>query len=323
MKVSVVVPVYKVEHYIERCVRALMEQTFQDAEFIFVDDASPDGSMDIVKKVTSEYNKNVRFLSHNQNKGLPAARNTGLEAATGEYIYHCDSDDWPEVTLLEKMVDAADSTKADFVYCDYYLSFTSNERRLFQPSYSDSTEMLEKGFLAGMMKYNVWNKLVRKSIYIDNGFRSPETHNKGGEDLMMVKVLRMANKVAHVNEALYHYNRTNDNAITKTHSEKHFLDIKANADDAICFLKDHPIPHPEYIEFFKLNIKLPFLFTRDNYQFRLWEAWYPEANQFINKNKQWPWRTRMVQQLASLRLFQLVRLYSWSVDHLFYGLLYR
>ena len=76
MKVSVVVPVYKVEHYIERCVRALMEQTFQDAEFIFVDDASPDGSMDIVKKVTSEYNKNVRFLSHNQNKGLPAARNT-------------------------------------------------------------------------------------------------------------------------------------------------------------------------------------------------------------------------------------------------------
>lgn len=323
MKVSVVIPVFKVEQYIERCVRALMEQTLEDVEFLFVDDASPDGSMNIVRQVVSQYNRTVRFLVHEKNKGLPAARNTGLEAATGEYIYHCDSDDWPERTLLEKMVTVADAAEADFAYCDFYLSFDEKERYMSQSSFTDAMELLEKGFLAGMMKYNVWNKLVRRKIYIDNGFRSPENHNKGGEDLMMVKVVRMVNKVVYVPEALYHYNRTNENAITKTYSEKHFTDIKFNTDDVIRFLKEHPIAHPEYLEFFKLNQKLPFLFSQSRQQYRLWKKWYPEANSFIRKNREWPFRTRMVQQLAAWHLFPLVHLYGWTVDHLFYGLLYR
>ena len=73
MKVSVVIPVFRVEKYIERCVRALMEQTLRDVEFIFVDDASPDSSMGIVRRVVSEYNRTVRFLVHEKNKGLPAS----------------------------------------------------------------------------------------------------------------------------------------------------------------------------------------------------------------------------------------------------------
>lgn len=322
MIVSVVIPVFKVEQYIERCVRALMEQTLDDVEFLFVDDASPDGSMAIVKRVVAEYNRTVRFLVHEKNKGLPAARNTGLEAATGEYIYHCDSDDWPEHTLLEKMVTAAEKTDADFVYCDFFLSFSDKERYMRQTSYSDSMEMLEKGFLAGMTKYNVWNKLVRRKLYIDNGLRFPDGHTNG-EDLLMVKAIRMANKVAYVPEALYHYNRTNENAITKTYSEKHFTDIKFNTDGVISFLKEHPITHPEYLEFFKLNQKLPFLFSQSRQQYRLWKQWYPEAHSFIRKNREWPFRTRMVQLLAVWHLFPLVHLYGWTVDHLFYGLLYR
>ena len=322
MKVSVIIPVYKVENYIERCVRSLMEQTLGDVEFLFVDDASPDNSMEIVRKVVAEYDRNVRFLIHEKNKGLPAARNTGLEAATGEYIYHCDSDDWPERTLLEKMVTAAESAEADFAYCDFYLSFSDKERYMSQPSYADTMELLEKGFLAGMLKYNVWNKLIRRKIYIDNGLRFPEGFTNG-EDLTIIKVLRMANKVVHVPEALYHYNRTNENAITKVYSEKHFEDIKANTDDVIRFLTEHPVTHLEYLEYFKLSQKLPLLFSQSRQQYRLWQQWYPDANGYIQKNREWPFRTRMVQQLAAWHLYPLVRLYGWAVDHLFYGLLYR
>lgn len=322
MKVSVVIPVYKVEAYIERCVRALMEQTLGDVEFLFVDDASPDDSMEIVKRVVAEYDRNVRILVHEKNKGLPAARNTGMEAATGEYIYHCDSDDWPECTLLEKMVTAAEKVDADFAYCDFYLSFSDKERYMSQPSYSGAMEMLEKGFLAGMLKYNVWNKLVRRKIYIDHGLRFPEGLTNG-EDLTIVKALRMANRVVHVPEALYHYNRTNDNAITKTYSEKHFTDIKANTDDVIRYLTEHPIDHPEYLEYFKLSQKLPLLFSQSRQQYRLWKEWYPEANGYIRRNREWPFRTRMVQQLAAWHLLPLVRLYGWAVDRLFYGILYR
>lgn len=322
MKVSVVIPVYKVEKYIGRCTRSLMEQTYQDVEFLFVDDASPDRSMEIVREITSSYRRDVHFLQHTENKGLPSARNTGLRAASGEFLYHCDSDDWLEPTMLEKMVKAAVTHDADFVYCDFYLSFAGDERYMTTPDYGSSMEALEKGFLAGQMKYNVWNKLVRRHLYIDNRICSPEEHCKGGEDLMMVKVLRMSQKCARVPEALYHYNRANENAITKTRSKRHFDDIKANADDALAFLNAHPIQDPAFLELFKLNIKLPFLLAGDSMHLQLWKDWYPEANASIRTNTWLPARTIRIQQWASKGWFLPVRLYAWAFNA-FYRLKYR
>lgn len=321
MTVSVIIPVYRVENYIERCVRSLMEQTYQDVEFLFVDDASPDRSMDVVRQISSSYRRNVRFLKHDENKGLPSARNTGLKAAQGKYIYHCDSDDWLEPTMLEKMVAAAEKNDADFVYCDFYLSFSESERYMPTPDYSSSMEALEKGFLAGQMKYNVWNKLVKRSLYIDNNISSPEEHCKGGEDLMMVIILRTSERCAHVPEALYHYNRANENAITKTRSKRHFDDIKANADDVLEFLASHPISDPVFLELFKLNIKLPFLLAGDKFHIQLWKDWYPEANAYIKKNTWLPARTIQVQKWANNGFFLLVRLYAWAVRS-FYRLKY-
>lgn len=102
-KVSVIIPVYKVEKFVERCVRSLMEQTMDGIEYIFVDDASPDDSILILHKVLVDYperSERVKILVHSENKGLPAARNTGLAVAKGEYVFHCDSDDFVEKDLL-------------------------------------------------------------------------------------------------------------------------------------------------------------------------------------------------------------------------------
>lgn len=323
MRVSVVIPVFKVEKYIERCVRSLMEQTLRDVEFIFVDDASPDGSMEIVRQVVGEYNRDVKILVHETNKGLPSARNTGLNVASGEYLFHCDSDDWLEPEMLEKMVNCAEAADADFVYCDYYLSFSEKERYMAQPHFTDKFEALQKGMLTGELKHNVWNKLIKRRLYGDNNIQSPAAHYKGGEDFMIVKLLRVAEKVAYVPEALYHYNRTNVHAITKKVSEIHFDDIKANADDVISFLTDHPIPEPDYIQFFKLDVKLPFLMDRRREQYERWKNWYPESNAYIMKDKYQSLRIRCIQLLAKWGLFPLVSAYSWAVDKLFYGLLYK
>ncbi len=322
VKVSVIIPVYNVEAYIGRCVRSLMEQTCREVEFLFVDDASGDRSMDIVREITSGYRRDVRLLSHPENRGLPAARNTGLRAARGEFIYHCDSDDWLEPDMLEKMLDAAATHDADFVYCDFYLSFAGGGRLMRNPTYESSMEALEKGFLAGQMKYNVWNKLVKRSLYLDNGICSPEQHCKGGEDLMMVKVLRTSRKCVHVPEALYHYNRANGNAITKTRSKRHFDDIKANADDVLAFLASRPVPHPEFLELFKLNIKLPFLMEGDKMHIALWKQWYPEANAYIDRNLWLPARTIRIQKWAAAGRFFPVRLYAFAV-RTFYRIRYR
>ena len=314
MKVSVIIPVYNVERFIGRCVQSLMMQTLQDVEFIFIDDASPDKSMEIVREITSGFERNVLFLKHTRNRGLPAARNTGLKAASGEYIYHCDSDDWLEPTMLEKMTKAAFENNADFVYCDFFLSFATREQYMTQPEYCDKFDTLQRGLMTGRLKHNVWNKLIKRSLYLDFGISSPEEHSKGGEDYMVFKLLRMAEVVVHVQEPLYHYNRTNINAITKTNSEAHFEDIKANADDVITFLTTHPITNPEYLQFFKLDVKLPFLMDRSREQYERWLSWYPEANASIWNNPEVNLRTKVVEWLAKMGFFPIVWLYATVID---------
>lgn len=127
MKISVIIPIYNVERFITRCAISLMKQTLkEDVEFIFVDDATPDRSIDLLQEVINQYperRNQVRLIRHAKNKGLPAARNSGLKVAVGEYIFHCDSDDWLELDMLETLYDVAVKKQADIVWCDWWLSF--------------------------------------------------------------------------------------------------------------------------------------------------------------------------------------------------------
>ena len=105
MKISVIIPVYKVSAYIERCIRSVMNQTFSDFECILVDDASPDDSMVIAERMINDYQGNIRFkiVRHEKNRGLSAARNTGTDVATGDYILYIDSDDEITCDCIEKL----------------------------------------------------------------------------------------------------------------------------------------------------------------------------------------------------------------------------
>ena len=322
MKVSVIIPFYKVEPFVERCTRSLLEQTLTDVEFIFVDDASPDGSRAIIERVSAEYNRDVRILTHEQNQGLPAARNTGLSEAHGAFIYHCDSDDYLEPTMLEDMYKAATAEQADFVYCDFYLDFGTSRREMTNPSYTDPEQMVKEGFLAGLMKYNVWNKLVARRLYSESGIVFPAGHGMG-EDMTMILLATHATRSAHVAKPLYHYVKLNANAFSNTFSQRHLDDIRFNADRTFAGLADWNVSEKEkYLGFFKLNLKLPFLFSEDRQQLRLWKQWYPEANRYIKQNTHQPRRTRLVQQWAAAGLFFLVRFYSFLINKLYYGLRY-
>lgn len=125
-KVSVIIPIYGVEKFIERCVDTLMQQTLKEVEYIFVNDATPDHSMEVLQDVLARYPERkdcVVVATHEINKGLPAARNTGLQMARGEYIFHCDSDDFVEPDMLETLYTEAVRKQADIVWCDWILSF--------------------------------------------------------------------------------------------------------------------------------------------------------------------------------------------------------
>ena len=320
--VSVIIPFFKVAPFIERCATALMEQTLQEVEFLFVDDASPDESRQILEGVLAKYpHRNARIITHPVNKGLPAARNTGLAETKGKYIYHCDSDDWPEVTMLEKMVDAAEGNDADIVYCDFFLSFETGERYMKNPFFSTADNLLRKGFLAGSTKYNVWNKLIRKDLYDRTGYRFPSGHGMG-EDMTVIMLATEAGKVAYVPEALYHYVKLNMNAFSNTFSQRHLDDIQFNASRTLACLQGKGIPEQD-IALFKLNIKLPFLLSGDKGQYKLWEEWYPDADRYAMDNPNLPFRTRLVQWLAAKHQFWAVSLYCWLVNKVYYGIRYR
>ena len=119
-KVSVIVPIYGVENYIERCARSLFSQTFKSVEFIFVNDCTKDGSMDVLSDVRKEYPEaDIKVINLERNMGLPQARRAGVEQATGDYILHVDSDDWIEPDMLEILYERAVDTGADMVCCDW------------------------------------------------------------------------------------------------------------------------------------------------------------------------------------------------------------
>ena len=325
-KVSVIIPIFKVRKFIERCVDSLFEQTLKDIEYIFVDDASPDDSIDILKQCIercSERRGHVQVLVHEQNQGLPAARNTGLFAATGEYVFHCDSDDFVEKDMLEKMYNAAKEKEADIVYCDFFLSFEKNERYMSCPSYETASDMLKVGLLGGNMKYNVWNKLVRRNLYIDNNITFPAGHAMG-EDMTMIRLASCAKSIAYVPRAFYHYVKLNANAYSATMSERYKMDIRFNVDQTVDFLQNkYGNDLDREIAFFKLNTKLPFLITDDETQYEVWKEWWPEANKYICDNKAQAFRTRLVQWFAAKGQFWAVKLYFKVVYKVVYGAIYR
>lgn len=233
IKISVIVPIYGVEKYIGRCVRSLMEQTLSDIEYIFVNDCTPDKSISIAKEVIDQYPARksfVKWVHHSHNKGISATRNSGLAIAQGEYIYYCDSDDYLDVLMLEKLYVKAKADNLDFVWCDFYLDTMSGvffeKVADFDPSH---ISMLKKYLTYG---WNVvWNTICKKDVYTKNGIKSLEKISFCEDFELMSRLLICCESWGKVEEPLYYYNRKNTSSIIgKSLSYKK---LEKTIDDAI------------------------------------------------------------------------------------------
>lgn len=324
--VSVIVPVYGVEDFIEKNIHSLLSQTYAAIEYLIVDDCSPDGSVGIIQDVLEFYphrKSSVKIISHEVNKGLPAARNTGLQLSKGDYIFHCDSDDWIETNMISDLIDSLEYSNADIAYCDFYLSFSKRERYMTQPSFEDP-DMALGAMLSGNMKFNVWNKIVKSNLYKDNSITFPDGRSMG-EDMTIFKLFCHANKIVHLPKAYYHYMQTNPNAFTKRFSPKQLDDIILNTNDLLSYLDEQKGEDYFKLEkdFFKLNMKLPFLITMDKELYGLWRNWFPEANYAIAKNKEFSYRIKLLQYAALNKLDWIVKVYNFIIIKFIYGVIYR
>lgn len=318
MKISVIIPVYNVRNYISRCIDSLMGQTFDDVEYIIVDDATPDDSIYIINRLLEKYHDKkdyIKIVHHEVNKGLPAARNTGLLVAKGEYVFHCDSDDFIEADMLMDMYSVAKKENADIVWADWFLSFESKERYMSQPFYDTAEEAL-KGLLSGVMKYNVWNKLVKRSLYEDNDIKFPSGHGMG-EDMTMIRLFACAKRVAYIPKAYYHYVKINSGAMTNMWTQKHIDDLKYNVTATEDYIKQKfGDKMDEYIAYFKLSVKVHFIVSNDTKMYRLWNSLFSEANRYIMQNKSVCLRTRILQWMAWKKQYWFVKLYYVLIQKL-------
>jgi glycosyltransferase involved in cell wall biosynthesis len=200
--VSVIIPVFKVELYIERCARSLFQQTLGDIEYIFVDDCSPDRSIAIVRDVLEDYpeRKNqVRFYHMSKNSGLAAVRYYGYTVATGDYVIACDSDDDVDTSAYQRMYDVATTNDLDIVLCDYWA--VKDGIQTAKSMYSQPGTEVDS-LLVGKTMGSLWCRMFRRSLL--NGVEAAV--GAMSEDLVIsVQAHIKATRIGYISEPLYYY----------------------------------------------------------------------------------------------------------------------
>lgn len=220
--ISVIVPVYKVEEYLNKCIDSIINQTYYNLEIILVDDGSPDRCGEICDTYANKDNRVV--VIHKKNGGLSGARNAGLDAANGNYIGFVDSDDWIELDMYEKMLEAIQRKDADIAVCKFNVVRTSSGDSGVNDENNSKIELLIGSSEALKIMYSqepfdaaAWDKLYKRDLF--DKIRYPL--GIVGEDLATTyKLFDKADKIVYINEFLYNYNVMNQSIMRSGFSEK-------------------------------------------------------------------------------------------------------
>ena len=228
-KVSVVVPIYNVEKYLNRCLDSLVNQSLQDIQIILVNDGSTDESGKIAKKYQKENPEKVIYLEK-ENGGLSDARNYGMNYADGEYIAFLDSDDYIEKDAYEKMYNKALEENSDYVECDFIWEYPDKIVKDIRLAYSNKKEMLQN------VRVVAWNKLIRLNILKEYDIKFPKGLRY--EDIEFTyKLIPYLDNCSYVNEAFIHYTQR-VNSIVNVQNER-TAEIFTILDNVIDYYKEH------------------------------------------------------------------------------------
>ncbi len=219
-KVSVVVPVYKAEKYLTRCLDSLVNQTFTNIEILLIDDGSPDNSGVICDEYATKYPQLFKVF-HNQNQGVSLTRQFGILHATGEYSIHVDPDDWVEPNMIEELYQKAKSDNSDMVICDFYEEKKNTKYSKQQPDNLNSQSVLSE--MLTHLHASCWNKLIRHSLYEKYNIKFPKGFSCFEDLYVITSFLRHNIKISYIPKALYHYDRMiNENSIVKKYTIKSY-----------------------------------------------------------------------------------------------------
>lgn len=235
--VSVIVPVYNVQKYLEECILSLVEQTLTDMELIFIDDGSTDASPEILEKYRAKYPERIRIITQ-KNGGQGKARNVGIRAARGEYVGFLDADDYADRRMYAAMYTRAGAENLDLVECDFhYLEESGKEKRVYQTAAP-------------------WNKLIRRKLLLDNGIMFPEGYIYE-DTAFYLKLLPYVETQAKM-LGVYIYHRDRGDSTMNSNKAKRVGNIFPVLQDVLDFYRERKLmeKHGTELEYFCTRILL-------------------------------------------------------------------
>lgn len=305
-ELSIIVPIYNVERYLERCIESILVQTYTDFELILVNDGSPDRCAEIMEQYAQKDSRIVTI--HQENKGVSAARNAGLKIAQGKYVGFVDPDDWIDEKMYKIMIEKLDETESDMACCnwDVYDEKMNRKEHGVQdiPTIMSNEEFLMHYFdLPRTVGGTVWNKLFLKK-HITEMF--DESMILGEDAVFSAHCCLNSNQVVYLNAAFYH-NYERNNSATREKDEKLTLILNAKRElvrlsaQVNCQIKNHA--EKDYLD----SCLLYYLKYRKNKESQYYEM---SKNHFVGYmknnclgvlcNKEIYWKTRMVYLLKMI-----------------------
>lgn len=300
-KVSVIIPVYKAEKYIEQCCTSLFEQTLQNMEFIFVDDCSPDNSVARLRQIVARYphrESQTKILTHTSNRGVSYSRQQGLEAATGEFVIHCDSDDWVDIDMYQRMYDTAIREGADVVCCGFIIEHSDGRKRSVTV---DEKKMWSKiSFNLAPQTGSLCNKIVRLQNLRDANVRFPMDTNWGEDFCVSIAGLLISRKTVCLQDGYYHY-RQNVDSITHTISRERCMQLVRVSYHVDEFLRQigKKEEYKHELNYLKFQCKSRFLRDQSIRDIDFWRQTFPECHE----------------EIMSYSVARYFKIASWLVAH--------
>ena len=266
MELSIIVPVYKVEKQLERCIRSILNQSFTNFELILVDDGSPDRCGEICDEYEKK-DKRIKVI-HKKNGGLSDARNAGLNIAKGKYIGFVDSDDIIHSEMYERMYNCITKYNVDIVQCKFRKFKNIEDINKFSNikdaniEYYTSKEAIIDMIDNNKINVNTWNKLYKRELFENERFPKGKIHE---DEFLTYKLIYNSNKVAYINKELYYYYQNDNGIMNGSNLIKRLDRIEALEERSNFFLKngDKDLYNKSNTAlFFALN-KLYFIFKRN------------------------------------------------------------
>lgn len=275
-KVSVIIPIYNIRDYICRCLNSVINQSYTNLEILAVDDGSPDESGKIAEEY-AEKDARIRVI-HRENGGLSEARNSGLNCATGEYVFFLDGDDWLDLHAIDNLVRIAAVHDADVVACGITKVWEDGREELWTdqtPGIWDGRESVVQMMNRTNVCSVAWNKLYKKSLWSDIAFPVGCVHE---DEYTIYKVLYKSKKVVYVPDGLYKYFQRDTGIMGVSVAQRGESYLAALRERMLYFqqLGDKKLYDASFVQYLDY-IKYLYRESEDEYQKKFW------ANEYNSK----------------------------------------